>query len=226
MTKTALLTEIGQRLGDTSTTFLTILGSIFDEVLREIAARGGLKQVRQVNSAAIFAADTPSYSTRTITGIASPDWPLDIISLRVPEWQQQGMLVRFNDREFELWRHAYTDSSGTNLTDYPRGWRLYPNETQLQVVPVPHSTAATATVEVLYIQPPTALSGGDSIQELRQEHIPWLLAGCVKYGAVFQDETRADVAQYTAEFEFGLRNMIAEAQRERGRTVQARYRDA
>jgi hypothetical protein len=225
MTKTALIAEVANRLGDSTTGFLTILGTIFDEVLRELAARGAVKQARQTASSAWLVAGTMSYSTRTITGISSPDWPLDVISLRVPMWQAGGFLERFDDETFEGWRHACTDSTGTAIRGYPRGWRLYPNETQLQVIPVPDSTADDATVETLYLKPLTALSGSDDIVQLRQEHIPWLLQGCIKYGAVFQDETRTDVKAATQEFEIGIRRMIGEAGRTRGRATRARYRD-
>jgi len=226
MTKTELITEVGQRLGDTGANNLTILGNIFDQVMREIAARGGLKQLRKVHSSAWMTASTMNYNTQSvITAVASPDYILDIISIRVPAWGDQGFLDRMRDSLFEKYRHVYTDSTGTLINGQPFGWRLYPNETQLQIIPAPDATAATATAEILYLAPPTALSGGSNITELRQEHIPWLLAGCVKYGASFQDETRNDIPRYTAEFEVGLRRMVGEATRERGKSTRGIYRD-
>lgn len=224
MTKTALLTEIGQRLGDTTSGFLTILGNIFDQVLRELAARGAIRSVRQT-ATFTFTENTQNYSTRTLSGLSSPNYPLDIVQIVVPAWQSQGYLRRVNDEQFERWRLAYIDESGSPIAGQPQVWRLYPNETQLQVQPVPDGDSTSDSVELEFIAPPTALSGSDAITQVRQEHIPYLVAGCVKYGAPFQDETRMDMRTALLEFEQGIRIMKAEAERKRGMTIQARYRD-
>jgi hypothetical protein len=225
MTKDQLVTRIGHRLGSTTTNFLTLVSECLDQVLQELAARGAVKQHRQTRSSAWMTLDTVSYSTRTICNVSTPDWPLDIESIFVPAWQAAGWLVNVSDLEFERWQAAATTSSGANVTGYPRVWRMYPNESQVQIMPAPHAEAAAATVVTTYLKPLTALSGSDAIEQIRQEHFEYVVAGVLAKGATFQDETRTDLVKAARDYELGIRKMIAEANRRRGRLIQPVYHD-
>ena len=225
MTKLELITRVGERLGDTSADFLTILGRVFEDVLAELAANDCIKSLRKT-ATFTFTANTMNYDTRVITGLAAGHYPMDIISLRIPSWQYAAKLERFSEADFDNWRSIYTDSVGVAIPGAPKGWRLYPNDQQLQVIPVPRAQdVITNGVEILYLKPPAALASGDTITEIRDEHIPALIAGMRKHGLVFQTETLQDLPDAIREFENWKIRMRGEAQRERGRAIRTRYRD-
>lgn len=217
MTKNEILTAAGQRLGDASTTFLQdVLSPIFDQVLAELAANDCLNNSLRRTATYSFVADQRDYSTMTICGLAM-DYPLEITKLLVPTWGAGGFLRREEEYNFDRWRLTNTDSDGNPVTGQPRIWRLYPNDRTLQVDPVPSADYEDA-FEVLYLAPPTALGLSDPIAEIHAEHMPVIIAGMIRYGFVFQDETLGFDAQTAPQFfELGMLRMKARLQRESGR---------
>lgn len=226
MTRNALITLVGARLGDTSSAFDTVLEDYFDRVLEELAANECIRSLRKTNTTQ-FTASTATYSTRTITGMSSPDFPVDIIHLLVPAWGPlTGRLVRLEEEEFLRKRMGFTNSDGTAIEGQPAYWCLYPNDQQLYIAPTPSASyVVTNQLEVHYIAPPTAIAGGTDITEIRREHIPVLIAGMIAHGANFQDETLPDLKTARQQFEIGMARMKGLAHREHGRGYRTAYRD-
>lgn len=226
MTRDALIALVGARLGDTSSAFDTVLEDYFDRVLEELAANECIRSLRKTNTTQ-FTASTATYSSRTICGMSSPDYPVDIIRLLVPAWgPTAGRLIRLEEEQFLLKRLAFTDSTGAAVTGQPMYWCLYPNDQQLYVTPTPSSSyVVTNQLEVHYIAPPTVIAGGTDITEIRREHIPVLIAGMVAHGANFQDETLPDLKTARQQFEVGMARMKGLNHREHGRGYRTAYRD-
>lgn len=228
MTKQEILSAISQRLGDSTSGFEDpILSNIFDQVIAEMASRDCIRSLRKT-ATFTFTDSVRGYDTQTLTGLTGTDWPMDFVSLIVPSWgPSYGMLLRKSEEEFLQWRLEHTDTDGNPVTSKPRIWCLTPNEQTLQVDPVPGADDVPPTdgVEAIYIAPPTVLALGDDLTEIRREFIPVIIAGAVKYGARFQDETLNDVPQATRDFETGMLRMRGQAQRDRGRTYRSTYRD-
>lgn len=201
MTKQDVLDQVGREVQDTSAGFLTILSAAFDWVLIELAQRGA---VGAANAKATFnfTDGVATYGTRTITGLSSPHYPAEIKRLVVPAWGVEGRLFRLPDDEFED-RSLY---GGPTTEGRPTFWRLYPNETTLEVWPIPdgdHSGASyPCTIE--FKKPLTALANNDNIVEIRYEDLPTLKAGLYLAGVKFRDETYQDRAEALAKFEQGV----------------------
>lgn len=228
MTKTQALTQIGQRLGDTSTAFLAVLSPIFDEVLRELALHDAIRALRKTATFTLVA-DQRDYDTATICGIPTDggvaQYPIDLMRLTVFSWGLGlGELDRVTENEFMRYRLASTDDAGVPVSGRPVRWTLYPNETNLQVDPVASADYAVAC-EVEYIAPPATLADGDDITELRLEYVPVLLAGCIKYGAVFKNETATDMNAAMNDFAVGIVRMKTQRDRRRGMEYRTDYRD-
>lgn len=233
MTKQDLLTQIGQRLGDTSAGFNTILSPILDEVIRDLAANDAIGSLRKTHTFN-WVANQRDYDTRGITGLngstvgapAGTDYPIDIIRFVVPAWgNQEGFIERVSELEFEGYRLANTDSSGNPILFRPQMWRVYPNQTNVQFDPVPDAYSTGFTVECFFLAPPTTLGVNDNIVEIRLEHMPVIIAGCIKYGLVFQDETIIDRTTAERDFLMGMVRMKTQNNREKGRGSRTRYRD-
>lgn len=240
MTKLEVLTQAGQRLGDTTTDFLAILAPIFDEVRRELALHDAIRPLRQT-ATGTFVVNQQNYPTDTLTGMGTGVFPMDVVRLIVPAWGSgfgtwwpwygndtlsigNGILSRLSPEEFVAFRLLWTDSSGNNVANIPRAWTLYPNEQQLQICPVADDDHLD-NFEVEFIAPPATLANGDTITDVHLEFIPVLIAGIIKYGAFFKNETNVDVGAATRDWEIGIIRMKTQAQRQRGRAYRSLYRD-
>ena len=227
MTRTQLVGMVAERLGDSSTDFVAdVLDGFFDRVLEEMATNDCLRSLRKVANFSFTAGDD-TYSTRTITGLASPDFPVDLIRVMVPAWGSwAGMLTRLEEDAFLKFRLQYVDSTGALVTGQPAVWTLYPNEQQLYIAPAPAAEyVITNGVEVQYIAPPTAIASGADITEVRREHLSTIIYGMIAHGANFQDETLPDLASARPLFEAGMARMRAQNQKEPMRDHRIRYRD-
>lgn len=225
MTKQDVLTEIGQRLGDTSSGFQGVLAPIFDEVIRELSSHDAIATLRRTHTFN-WVTNQRDYNTQFVTGLTGNDYPIDVIRFVVPAWgNQEGFIERVSELEFEGYRLANTDSSGNPVLFRPAMWRIYPNQTNVQFDPVPDVYSTGFTVECFFLAPPTTLGLNDPIVEIRLEHIPFIIAGCVKYGLVFQDETIIDRNTAIQDFEMGIIRMKTQNQREKGRGSRTVYRD-
>lgn len=242
MLKSAVLFQVGQRLGDTTTANLAVLSPIFDEVIRELSLHDAIRSVHKTNTFT-FVVNQQNYNTSIITGLSASApyvYPIDIVRLLVPAWGAgfgtwwpwagdgisvgNGILTRLSPEEFVQYRLLWTDRDGVNVANTPRAWTLYPNEQQLQICPVADSDHLE-DFEIEYLSPPTTLADGDDITEIHLEHIPVVLAGCLKYGAVFKNETQVDMAAATRDWEIGIIRMKTHAQRRRGMAYRTEYRD-
>lgn len=226
MTKNDILEQIEERLGDSSAGFTTILGKVFDRVLEELAANECIGQLRKEASYQ-FTAGTTSYDAGTICGLsAGPPqvYPIRVEKLHVPSWGFEGRLEKVEDEG--KW-DALIATYGATLSARPKWWRVYPNETQIQAFPVPTSDDTTASaLKVLHWAPPAALGVNDNIAEIRNENLHVIIAGCVWYGLVFQDETLVDKDRALVEWRTGMAMMKGQQRRARYGDVQRiRFRD-
>lgn len=226
MTRTQLVTLVANRLGDASSAFTTILDTYFDRVLEEMAAMEAIKSLHKVNTTQ-FTASTSTYSTRTLTGLSSPDFPVDIKRLVVPAWGPiSGILTRLNEDQFLEKRLSHINSDGTYQEGQPQYWCLSPNEQQLYVTPRPSSDYVTSNqLEVYYISPPTAIGSGTDITEVRREHLMTIIYGMIAHGASFQDETLPDQREARALFDRAMLQMKGLVNRDHGRDHRIQYRD-
>lgn len=220
MTKDDVIAETARRLGDSSSSFLTILGTVFDRVLDELAGADCLRALSKV-ATFTFTLNTRDYSTRTITGLSAPQFPRDIKRILVPRWgPDEGRIHRVSEEQYHEFRLRSTKSDGTNQASRPRVWTLQPNEQQISFDPAPDADSViTNAGEVYYLAHATSLSGATEISEVRQSHIPALIGGMLKHGLVFQDETLVDRPLAVQEWELFKQRMRADAHRERGRAV-------
>lgn len=226
MTKQQILDEVGRRLGDTSSNFVTtVLSPIFDHMLDEMATNDAIQSLRKTATFA-FTAGTTSYSTQTITGLTGQIYPLEVRKLLVPRWGTEGLLERLEEQEFDKWRLHWTKTDGTVQQERPMFWRLYPNYQTLQVLPSPRSADATANaVEITYVAPSSVLLDTDNIAEIQRQHLHVVIAGMIKHGLVFQDETLTDAKTAYREFELGMQRMKNQQAREFPREFRTKYRD-
>lgn len=191
MTREELILLAATRLGDESTDFLEDLDPLFDDVLRDLAASDALLLLRKTAQFTPVA-DQRTYDTRTITGLSSPDYPKRILSLVVANWSPWAVIDQAdNNEQFERLRY----STDPTLSSRWRIWRLYPNETTLEVWPPADAAAVDDAgangAEILYEAPPTSLGDTDEIEEVRQEDLETLKWGIIARAAHFRDETLA-----------------------------------
>jgi hypothetical protein len=226
VTKDDVVAEVARRLGETSADFQVLLGTIFDRVLDELASHDCIRSLWRTATFS-FVANQRTYSTRTISGLASPHYPRDFKRIIVPAWGPvEGYIVRVKEESFVQFRLGSTDTDGANVTGRPRVWCLTPNEQTMAFDPAPGADDVLANgVEALFLVPPNALAGTSPIEEVRQEHIPAIIGGMIKHGLVFQEETLVDRPGAIRDYELMIIHMRGEAQRERGRATRMAFRD-
>jgi len=188
MTRDEIVTEAARRLGDTSTSFLAEIDKAFDFVLQDLAANECISALRKVNATQLVVLDQLDYDTLLLTGSTTPDYPIELISLRVWAWSPFSLLIKTNDRLFE----ANRSLDGEAIRGRPRMWRTYPNEATVQLWPRADGDNAGETLEALYVAPPTAISGATQLTEIRREHIEVIVNGLQSRNALFLDETITD----------------------------------
>jgi len=188
MTKNEVLAEVGKRLGDDSANFLSdVLSPIYDETVFEMAANGCILTLRQTTTFSLVY-NQRDYSLDAASGLGTDIFPIEVQKLIVPQWGVAGILERKEERDFDAIRISHTDSTGAAVPGQPRIWRIFPNETNLQVDPVPDAASAVSC-EITFIAPPTILADGDPVAEIRRQYIPVVIAGMMTHGLQFQDET-------------------------------------
>ena len=179
MTRNEILQAALQRCGakPSDTNARDMLNTHFDFVLGEMAEAGILTSLIK-NDTFELADGTRYYSTRTMASLTAPRYPTKIKNLRVWVWgETQGFINQETDELFESRRLRGGDASGR-----PRAWRYYPNETQIEVYPVPGPDEDEQEVSFLYMAPPTILAGANNVEEVRFQDLPTLIKGLRYYG--------------------------------------------
>lgn len=206
MTRDDIVAEAARRLGDASTQFLAEVQLAFDYVLGDLAAHECLGDLRRVASAATLVAGQRDYDARTLTGLAAPDWPERIVSLRVWAWGIESLLEGpVVDRVFEARRAA----DGEDATGRPCLWRYFPNRRTVQLHPPAGDDEDGETIECVYLAPPTVLTGAQHIEEIRREDLETIVYGLQARLAPFLDETQADPATAWSLYVAGRDRMYA-----------------
>lgn len=202
MTRTEIVTEAGRRLGDTSAGFLAELDKYFDFVLGDLAAAEAIGSLRRLANMTVTTGRF--YQTDSALGLSANVFPYEILSLRVWNWGPSGLIPRAgSDEEFERER---AQSNGTETGRF-RMWRLYPNNRVIEVYPAGSANEVGETVEVLYIAPPSIITGSAEITEVQFEDLETIVYGLQARGAQAKDETAPDIQVVTALYEVGKRRM-------------------
>lgn len=194
MTRAQIVALAGKRLGDEEADYLTLLDSFFDEVLRDLAASEAIELLRSEHTFDLVA-DQESYSTRTMTGLVAPNYPLRVLDIWVPTWGADGTapLLRraYTNVEFQQFRNTL---SADDLRGRFRLWQVYPNNATVRFwPPVDAANAGTGLGRVNYLAPPASIAGSDELEQIRYEDIPTIVNGLVMYGAPYRDETLIDL---------------------------------
>lgn len=192
MTRDEIIAEAARRLGDQSTAFLAEVSAAFDFVLQDLAAQECISALRRVSTADVTGLDQRNYPTRDLTGLTTPDYPVRIFSLTVWGWGIASQLELVNDGLYEMQRQL----DGETRRGRPRIWRVYPNESNVQVHPPADADNSGETIECLYLAPPTVITGGTQIDEVRREHLETVVHGLRARLAEVLEETAADAATY------------------------------
>jgi hypothetical protein len=179
-----------KRLGDESAGYVATLDSFFDSVLRDFAEIEAIELLRK-ESPFDLVQDQENYSTRTMTGIVAPFYPLRILNVWVPTWGREGIVARAtSDNEYMSFRQRITPLARGRF----RIWQVYPNITTVRLwPPVDADNAGTGLGSIKYIAQPTTLGPTDDIVEIRYEDLEVIVNGLVFYGAPFRDETMLNV---------------------------------
>lgn len=188
MTRAQIVAEAGRRLGDTSAAFLAEINAAFDFVLGDLAASEAIGDLQQVHTAAVLVADQRDYSTQTLSGVAAPNFPDRILSLRVWDFGVDSLLEQVSDAEFEQARAC----DGELTVGRPRRWRPWPNSRQVQLHPPADGDADGAAIECVFLAPPATIAGGDPIDQVRAEDLETIVFGLKARLAPFLDESVAD----------------------------------
>jgi len=208
-TRTELVAEAGRRLGDSSAAFVSEIDLCFDWVLRDLAGAEAISDLKRTATFAIIASQT-DYDTQTITGLASPYYPLRIEQIRVGAWGLAGLIPRLSDTDFDLIRASFDTTEGRFA-----GWRVYPNEQTLQVVPAASGVEALDTAEVTYVAPPAVIAAGDELTEVRTEFAETVIFGMMARMAPFKED-------YAAEGQLWWQLYVAGRSRMRGQRFNSR----
>jgi len=214
VTKDEIIQQVGRRLTSISPALEPIVGEVFDFVLVDLAQRGVISALYTEATFALGAEGVYQYNTRTITGLAAPHYPYLVQSVLVPAWgYPNGVLVRVDKPTFDAARLS------SSVYGRPRIWRIYPNETQLETWPPVDRANAAASARVLYLAPPTLISGPTEITEVRFEDLNTLVNGCLYWAARYfpadQVEGVQDQAHAQALYESGAARMQARAEQRR-----------
>lgn len=208
MTRAQIVAAAASHLGDSSAEFLTILDGYFDEVLRDLARDEAIELLRREHVFDLVA-DQENYSTRTMTVLSAPYYPLRVLNIWVPTWGAEGILQKANtDDEFMYFRQ--TTDPQTLKAGRIRMWQVYPNHQQIRVWPT--TDAANSGVglgSIKYIGPPSIIASNDVMDEIRYEDLDTITYGLIFKGAPFRDETLSDVDKAAAIYQQGKAAMWA-----------------
>lgn len=211
MTRNQIVTEAARRLGDTATDFVAVLDNLFSFVLGKMAQAGA---VTALNAEVTFllTVNTRDYNTRTAAGMAAPDFPYDVLRLRVRAWgEPDGVLERRAADALDAQRQLDGDAARGR----PKMWALDPDETNIRMHPPASATEAGAVVDMKFLNKPTIVASATEIDEIRAEDLDVIVAGIMLFGADFLEETRAEEVargqKAQAQWETGLAIMAARA---------------
>lgn len=233
MLKSDILAECSRRLGDEDPTFIsTKLSPAFDYVMLELHQANALSTLRQETP---FQFTSPACSIVAATNVMiidtvavlgkmpdriSDDW-------FVPEWQSPfAFIKRVSDREFK--EHIVLGGSTVGSVNKPRVWRVFPTLARVQTYPAPSPDVATATCYMEWEAAPTfPLADSATITEVLMSDMPTLLAGLVRHGCGYRDETLNDRNLIEAQWQqgVGLMRQRKVEQIQTGRVKQIKYSD-
>lgn len=195
-TRTALVTEAGRRLGDQSTQFLLDVDASFPFVLDDMAAREAISELRKVANFNIVAGQE-NYDTAVITGQTAPDYPLFLEKLYIPSWGMSGYPEYLGDHEYDRYKAGSFNTVPPQIASAWQVWRLYPNESQIQVWPpadADHSGVALA--QVTYVATPTVNTAGQETAQIRRIFQEAVVFGLMARSAEHKEETQGDEQKY------------------------------
>jgi len=231
MKKQDILDEIARRTGDEDGAFkANQLSKIFDFVLFELSQEDCLSLLRKAtsfvftNAACVASGGIMNINTQTLLGLPVGSLPERISEdLFVAGWGVQSRIQRVSDRDFlNSWQTA-----DPTLTSRPRIWRVYPTLAQLQLWPTPGATDIGSSCILEWQASPTTLADNADITEILPSDLPTLLAGCYRYGILFQDPTLSDKNEAEGRWQAGLMRMRERIKKSLfyGRKTQIRYVD-
>lgn len=208
MTKAEILNLAGLRLGDNSTAFVdTVLSPLFTLVLLDLASAECIELVKRTAEFEVVAGKR-GYSLQEITG-QTPHPIMRALQLRVYEWSSMQPEFR-PDQTFEEIRM----SQGEAATGKWRAWRVFPNSRNLEVTPpagaddaVNATTGLPVMAQLTYIANPRSYGDDVDLTDLHAEDIPCIVAGLLKYGAPFGDQTMETLPSDMVEWETKKREM-------------------
>lgn len=190
MTRDQIVAEAARRLGDESVPFKAQVSAAFDFVILDLAAHEVLDRLTNVIVNQQTVLDQRAYSASSLTAQVSPDFPYEVLSLRVWAWGTGALLRRVTDVEYESRRAL----DGEDFRGRPNIWRAYPNMRTIELHPPADGENAGEDIEVLYTFPPTAIGGSTQITNVRPEDVETIVYGLKARLAQFLDETVADPA--------------------------------
>ena len=196
-TRLALVTEAARRLGDQSTNFLTEVDASFPFVLDDMAAREVISELRKVATFDLVT-NQENYSTATMVASTAPDYPLFLEKIWIPTFGAMGLPAQANsDEEYERYRAGNISQTTPQVAGIPQIWRVYPNESQVQMwPPVDSEHAGVATGQLTYVATPTINASGSETAQIRrifQETVVW---GLMARNAEFKDENEQSFEKY------------------------------
>ena len=205
MTRREIITEVGNRLGDTSDEFvLKVVNPSFDFVLLDLAQRECIGPLRR---RAVFAAiaEQRDYETREICRLEPPHYPHDVEKLVVYGWGlPDGRVPRAqSDREFEEMRLL----QGDGMRGHWQLWRLFPNNRRLEITPPTSVVDDGVAVEITFTIAPRLLGLDEDLIDLHLEDIPTVIQGLRAVAALFAEQTQSDQATALPLYEVAARRM-------------------
>lgn len=208
MTKAEILNLAGLRLGDNSAAFVdTILAPLFTLVLLDLASAECIELVKRTAEFEVIE-DKRGYSLQEITG-QTPHPVMRALQLRVYEWGSAQPKF-WPDQRFEELRLG----QGETATGKWQAWRVFPNSRNLEVTPpageddaVNETTGLPVMAQLTYIANPRSYGLDVDLTDLHAEDIPCVVAGLVKFGAPFGDQTMETLPLDAAMYETMKREM-------------------
>lgn len=214
MTRDEIVAEAARRLGDTSTGFLAEVDAAFDFVLGDLAAHEAISPLRRLANMTVTTGRY--YQTDTALGLGANVFPYEIFTLRVWAWSPDSLIPRAgSDEEFEQLRAA----EGEDITGRFRLWRLYPNNRVIQVHPPGGAEEAGATCEVLYVAPPSIITGATELTEVQYEDLETIVYGLQARAATMKEETAGDMQIAEALYVAGRQRMWGRRKNRRVRQI-------
>ena len=203
MTKGEIITLAARKLGDTSAAFIADVVSPFLElVLLELASNESIEQVRKSVDFEVVSGQR-GYSTREITGQVAHS-PMAIEQIMVYAWgPTHARVPRLDWEQFQ----ALRVDGGETQTGMWQAWRLFPNSDNLEVYPPAGAAEAvddndnTVLAQVVYVASPRSYLDTQELPDIHAEDIPAIVAGMVKHGAPFGDETMVDAQMIFQQWE-------------------------